>query len=819
MEDKYNYIKVSVRNLVEFILRSGSIDNSQTGMNDPSLMQQGSKLHRKIQKSMGANYSAEVSLSLTTVVVRDGDGSGGSKFEICVEGRADGIIAPDESASSDKSYIKENGKFEERSLYIIDEIKGVMRDVEDITEAVREHLGQAKCYAYMYALQNNLGDIKVRITYCNLESEQTKYFSYKYKFDELREWYESLLSEYAKWAKMRLDWARRRDESIKNVEFPFEYRPGQRDLAAAVYTSIVREKKIYIEAPTGIGKTISTVFPAVKAMGEGLLDKIFYLTAKTITRTSALNTFTLLRQHFLQFKTVVITAKDKVCVIDKPQCNPSACERADGHFDRVNDAVYDMLTGESDISREVILEYAQKYNVCPFEMCLDATMWVDAIICDYNYAFDPDVYLRRFFVNDKKNDYVFLIDEAHNLVDRARGMYSARLTKEDFPDAKKYIKTLRPKLAKSMDACNKIMLGLKRQCDGCEVLEISQTGSLYMALLGLLTEFDRLLHDRVKFEGDDIVLDLFFSVRSFLNVYECLDDDYLIYDEFDDAGNFSIILQCMNPSRRLREYLGKGRCSVFFSATLLPVNYYKEQLASDEQDYAIYVPSPFDSANRLLMVANNVSTKYTRRNDDEYKKMLDYICSFIGGKRGNYLIFFPSYKMMEDIYRMMETYSGDLYDKIILQQAAMSEQEREEFLESFDYAPSDTHIGFCVMGGIFSEGIDLVGDRLIGAVIVGAGLPMVCNERELFRGYFDDANGCGFEYAYLYDGMNKVMQSAGRVIRTKEDRGAVLLLDERFMTSQYTCLFPREWYPYEIVGVEKMKRLLNKFWNVDKEDA
>ncbi len=813
--EKEKQIKVSVRNLVEFIMRSGSIDTSQSGISDPSLMAQGTKIHKKIQNSMGINYSSEVTLCHTSTIEYEGE-----EFEICVDGRADGIIKPDESVSASKSYLKdEDGEFEDRSLYIIDEIKGVVREVDTINKPVREHIGQAKCYAYFYAVDNNLEDIKIRITYCNLENELKRYFTYKYNMDELKEWYKKLLWEYAKWAKMQLDWRRKRDESITKLEFPFEYRQGQRDLVASVYTSIVREKKIYIEAPTGIGKTISTVFPSVKAMGGGLISKIFYLTAKTITRTAAQNTFSILERNGLLIKTVIITAKEKICFLDdKPECNPVACDFADGHFDRINDAVYDMIIHENNITRDVICEYAKKHKVCPYEMSLDASLWTDAIICDYNYAFDPDVCLKRYFVNDKKNDYVFLIDEAHNLVERARSMYSASIVKEDFLKIKGYVKNISEHVTKELAACNKILLTYKRNCEDCEVISMGETGSLYMALLRLVAQLDKLMSYRVNYEGSDEVLDFYFKIRKFLNTYMYIDENYIIYEDYDENDNFNITIQCMNPSVRLKEYLEKGKCAVFFSATLLPVNFYKEQLSAKEDDYAVYVPSPFDKKNRLIMIGRDVSTKYSRRSDREYEKISDYIMEFSTAKMGNYLVFFPSYKMMEDIYNKITFRYPFLIHEIVMQTSDMCEEQREEFLDNFRENPDKTHIGFCVMGGIYSEGIDLTGNRLIGAVIVGTGLPMVCNERELFRGYYDDINGKGFDYAYLFGGMNKVMQSAGRVIRAKDDTGCILLLDERFLTNSYTSLFPREWWPYSAVNVGQMKKMMEKFWNENTGD-
>ena len=813
--EKEKQIKVSVRNLVEFIMRSGSIDTSQSGISDPSLMAQGTKIHKKIQNSMGINYSSEVTLCHTSTIEYEGE-----EFEICVDGRADGIIKPDESVSASKSYLKdEDGEFEDRSLYIIDEIKGVVREVDTINKPVREHIGQAKCYAYFYAVDNNLEDIKIRITYCNLENELKRYFTYKYNMDELKEWYKKLLWEYAKWAKMQLDWRRKRDESITKLEFPFEYRQGQRDLVASVYTSIVREKKIYIEAPTGIGKTISTVFPSVKAMGGGLISKIFYLTAKTITRTAAQNTFSILERNGLLIKTVIITAKEKICFLDdKPECNLVACDFADGHFDRINDAVYDMIIHENNITRDVICEYAKKHKVCPYEMSLDASLWTDAIICDYNYAFDPDVCLKRYFVNDKKNDYVFLIDEAHNLVERARSMYSASIVKEDFLKIKGYVKNISEHVTKELAACNKILLTYKRNCKDCEVISMGETGSLYMALLRLVAQLDKLMSYRVNYEGSDEVLDFYFKIRKFLNTYMYIDENYIIYEDYDENDNFNITIQCMNPSVRLKEYLEKGKCAVFFSATLLPVNFYKEQLSAKEDDYAVYVPSPFDKKNRLIMIGRDVSTKYSRRSDREYEKISDYIMEFSTAKMGNYLVFFPSYKMMEDIYNKITFRYPFLIHEIVMQTSDMCEEQREEFLDNFKENPDKTHIGFCVMGGIYSEGIDLTGNRLIGTVIVGTGLPMVCNERELFREYYDDINGKGFDYAYLFGGMNKVMQSAGRVIRTKDDTGCILLLDERFLTNSYTSLFPREWWPYSAVNVGQMKKMMEKFWNENTGD-
>lgn len=799
-------IKVSVRNLVEFILRSGNIDNTQVMTADTDAMQEGSRIHRKIQKRMGSEYQAEVPLSIT-VPAFDLD----EEYSLCVEGRADGIIHT--SKLNEENNLYEN-------VVIIDEIKAIYMELSFLKEASPVHLAQAMCYAYITAKKENLDSIGVRMSYCNIETEQMKYFEETYTYSYLDKWFKDLTSEFAKWMEWQCTWMQKRNSSIKGVEFPFSYREGQRDLVTGVYKTIIRDKKLFIEAPTGVGKTISTVYPSVKAMGEGYSNKLFYMTAKTITRTAAEDTFRILQDKGMHLKVTTITAKEKFCILEKTECNPGACERAKGHYDRVNNAVYDLITHENAITRELILEYAAKHCVCPFEMCLDVTNWSDAVICDYNYVFDPNVYLRRFFANDTKNDYIFLIDEAHNLVERAREMYSAQLFKQHFLDVKKFVSGYSKKMVKRLEACNSSLLKLKRDCEECEIVE--SIGDLVLQLMRLLTEYEEFLVEWKNFDNRDRCLDLYLQIRHFLNMHELLDENYLIYTDYDDKEGFRVRLQCMNPARNLATCLSKGKSAIFFSATLLPIHYYKDQLSGTEEDYAIYAPSPFEQDKRLLVIGNDVSTKYTRRNQSEYQKIASYIIKLANARVGNYMVFFPSYQLMNEVGRILEEkiLLGELGAQVELQNNSMTEKEKEQFLEDFVEDPDETRIGLCVMGGIFSEGIDLRSNRLIGVVIVGTGLPMVCNERELFRSYYDRYNGNGFDYAYLYNGMNKVLQSAGRVIRTHEDHGVIVLLDERFTNRQYQNLFPREWFPHEVTGHANFPSLVEEFWEkIDKKEG
>lgn len=774
-----------MRNLVEFILREGSIDNRKGAGPDKDAMLMGGRIHRKIQRKMGAEYQAEVSLKIQ---IPCGD------FLLQIEGRADGIIVKNGS----------DGKTE----VTVDEIKGVLRDVSFIENPVNVHLAQAKCYAYIYVLQHEIDEISVQMTYCNLDTEEIRRFLSSYTREELQKWFEDLVRSYEKWARFQIAWEKTRNESISGVEFPFPYRKGQRDVAVAVYRTIQRKKKLFIQAPTGVGKTISTIFPAVKAVGEGLGEKIFYLTAKTITRTVAEQAFQTLRQQGLRMKVITLTAREKICFCEEAACNPEVCPYADGHFDRVNDAVFELITECDEISRRVIEQQAQKHRVCPFELALDTATWVDSVICDYNYVFDPTAHLKRFFSEGAGGEYIFLIDEAHNLVERGREMYSAALYKEDFLELKRNIKLSEPRLARKLDEVNKMFLALKRECETYRVLD--SVSHIALKLMNLLTVMEDYLEEQNDDEKREQVLDLYFQVRSFVNVHDILDDNYVIYSELEENGRFKVKLFCVNPAENLQTYLDYGIGTVFFSATLLPIHYYRKLLSVEKDDYAIYAETSFPDENRLLLQGNDVSTRYTMRGEVMYRRIARYIAEAAVGRKGNYMAFFPSYRMMEDIYDIFLEQADGI--ESVMQMQSMSETQREEFLEQFEYEREKSFVGFCVMGGVFSEGIDLTEDRLIGAVIVGTGLPQVCNDREIIKSYFDAEDGRGFEYAYLYPGMNKVLQSAGRVIRTEKDRGMILLLDERFSRRQYREIFPREWQNCKMCSVNTLKNHMDEFW-------
>ena len=916
-------IITSVRSLVEFILRSGDIDNRKAAALE-NAMQEGGRIHRMLQRRMGADYHAEVTLKYSYHT---------PKYDILVEGRADGIIDGQlakriikevpvcfeeregkrekagrrdkiERAAEAEEVIKVKGEAAKGDIetvietetvsgndvtggtgaeisqdqypdrigdtVVIDEIKGTYADVSRMKAPVMVHLAQAKCYAYIYAKQNSLPFIRVRMTYCNIETEELQYFFRDYRLQDLEKWFEGLMKSYQKWADYEVEWKEKRQQSIRQIDFPFPYREGQKELITYVYQTLYHKRKLFIEAPTGVGKTLSTVFPSVKAVGEGMAEKLFYLTAKTITRTVAEEAFSILRERGLLFKTVILTARDKICFLEEAECNPVACPYAKGHFDRINDAVYDMLTHEVSFTRELIEAYAQKHRVCPFEMCLDMSLFADGVICDYNYVFDPHVYLKRFFAEGAGREYIFLVDEAHNLVDRGREMYSAELRKEDFLELKKEVRIYDKKMGSLLERCNRQLLTYKKECETYKVLE--SIDPFILAVNKLAAQMERFLEDHDDSPVRKAVLEFYFEISHFLLIYDKLDDKYVMYDEMQDDGSFLLKLFCVDPSGNLEECMMRARSSILFSATFLPIQYYKSLLGGEKDDYEVYAASVFSPKKRGLFIGSDITSKYTRRGPGEYFRAASYIKEITAQKKGNYLIFFPSHAFLKQVYEVyLEAFYEEEREICILQETRMGEKEREDFLRKFSRleessgeenfteenlaeeilteeilteknliieeelmgedliraaepvklediqnqsADSRSLLGFCVLGGIFSEGIDLKQDRLIGAVIVGTGLPQVCNEREIIRRYFDKQSENGFDYAYQYPGMNKVLQAAGRVIRTVDDIGIVALLDERFLQRSYQRMFPREWKDYQVTTCNHAAFHVGEFWKL-----
>ena len=779
--------RISVRELVEFILRSGDL-NEKSGGRDLDAMQKGSRLHRKLQRQKGDSYRAEAALKQKTEY---------EDLFIQVEGRADGI-------------------FEKDGLLWIDEIKGILADPEELTEPVPVHKAQAMCYGAICAMQQNLQSVGIQMTYGNLDTEKTVYFREVFTGEQLLKWYQDLLKEYHKWVSFQQEWRQKRNASTLSLEFPFPYRKGQRQMVGIVYHSITEKRQVFIQAPTGVGKTMSTVFPAVRCMGEGKADILFYLTARTVARTVAEEAFAILKRQGLHFKNVTITAKEKMCLCEKMECTPENCPYAKGHFDRVNDAVYVLLKEDITYDREALLAHARKWMVCPFEMTLDLCLWADGVICDYNYVFDPDVCLKRFFGEGTSGNYVFLIDEAHNLVERGREMYSAGLKRRDVLEMRRSVKEKDKKLYRALSRTNSALLELEKETEGC--MELQNPGALPLLLLAVQGEMDRILENPPAEGVSDEFLDFYFSVRSFLNIAELVDENYLVYSEKEEDGKCHVRLFCVNPALNLGKRLEKGSAAVFFSATFFPLRYYHNLLSIRQDDYGIYVESPFQKEKRCILTGLDVSSRYTRRGYEEYRKIARYIAGTVWQRKGNYMVFFPSYQFMEEVFRIYEEEFSVDWVHLICQKQQMTEAEREDFLRQFE-EQGRTLAAFCILGGVFSEGIDLIGEKLIGAIIIGTGFPQISGERELLKKYFDRKGAAGFDYAYRYPGLNKVLQAAGRVIRSDSDTGAILLLDERFRQREYEGLFPEDWKDRKVCRLENLEKLLQEFWQRIDEKA
>jgi Rad3-related DNA helicase len=781
-------IRISVRDLVEHTYRSGDLDSRFVGMGKAIL---GVRLHQKIQglrkdeaEDDGGTYIKEISIS-REISYRD--------LDFIISGRIDGIIESSQGVT-------------------IEEIKTTVRPLEYIDEdTYAVHWAQAKCYACMYAIEHELKAANIQLTYFNSDSGEQKVFTKSLVIEELEEHFVEVLERYYSWAYATHEWSELRDITIKKIEFPYkEYRKNQRKLAVAVYKTITASKRIFIQAPTGTGKTISALFPAIKALAEGNADKIFYLTAKTITRQVALDAIFRMCDKGLRIKAIVLTAKDKICFKEESNCNPEYCEYARGYFDKVNLVLKEVFEKEGIITREILEEYAKRHRVCPFELSLDLSYWMDCIICDYNYVFDPRASLKRFF-SERESNYVLLIDEAHNLVDRAREMFSAELSKRPFLEIKRSMKAIAPQISKAAGRINSALLAMKKKSEDKNCcIEKEELKELYPILGTFISIAEEWLGSNNDCQGHKEVLELYFESISFLRIYEIVDERYTAYVELS-GSDVRLKLFCLDPSKLLGEITGRVKSSVFYSATLTPLYYFKDILGGNEQDYNIRLASPFENSNLSLTIVQNVSTKYINR-ENSLTDVADYIKTVVDGKKGNYLVFFPSYKYMNEVYMIFAAkYPGF---EAIIQQPSMQEDEKENFLGSFQQDSDNVLVGFAVMGGMFSEGIDLMGDRLIGAIIVGVGLPQVCFERDIIMDFFKNKNGRGFEYAYMYPGMNKVMQAAGRVIRSESDRGVVLLIDERFDSRRYTCMFPQEWlHNNRVKSQQELVQILEKFWS------
>ncbi len=775
---------VSVRSLVEFILQAGDLTSG--GFQRRDRAQLGTRGHQRVQRSRPEGYEAEVEIAYEVE---------GSDPPLEIRGRIDGLYV-------------------DKDPVVIEEIKTTTLSLEHVNEEHNPlHWAQAKCYAYMYARQRHVDEVGIHLTYYHLDRGEEKTFERRFTLAELESFFHDLVTPYLDW--FRKVYARQagRDRSIQNLEFPYEdYRPGQREMAVAVYKAIRASDRLYVQSPTGVGKTIASLFPAVKALGQGLAAKIFYLTAKTSGRLVAEKALEDMRQAGLHIRSVTLTAKEKICFCPPVNCDPQVCVFARGYFDKAKKALEEIEHYQS-FTRPVIEEIARQYEICPFEFSLDLALWVDCIICDYNHAFDPRVYLHRFF-DFPTEPYIFLVDEAHNLPDRARAMYSAELEKATVLHLQRTLKSHLPALAKKLGAINKILLEKRKACQA-EGVEALVEQELPETLLKAVREFSQkaedwlVLNQPTEFRRE--LLEFYFLCSNYLRTAEYFDTFYVSYFERQGQGDLKAKLFCLDPAPMLAAPLERSRSTIFFSATLLPMDYFMKLLTGAAEHPMRIFPSPFPVENVSLLIHNGISTKYAQR-ADSYAAIASAIESVCSAHVGNYLVFFPSYAYLSAVLERLKERLTE--SQLLVQDRGMTEAARESFLAQFSAGNQETLIGLAVMGGIFGEGIDLVGERLIGAVVIGVGVPQICLENDLIKEYFDHQNVSGFAYAYQYPGFNRVLQATGRVIRTEADRGIIVLIDERFTHTRYRHLFPAHWRGFQVVQKDsEIKDKLARFWS------
>lgn len=806
-------VRISVRNLIEFIYRQGDIDDRFGSI---TAAHEGTRLHKVIQKELKEECDKHLNQTFVSEMFLSREFKY-ENIELMLEGRADGVIVTyeDEEALEREvmsmELVKERADgVEEGALEIVQdmaeqtvegeskgddeeilstnksikvvEIKTTVKDIMTLEENENFlHWAQGKLYCYILCLEEGVSEIDLDLIYCHRESLHTKTLSKHLTLEELEGFFNELMDKYVRWIILQDKWLAVRDKAVEELNFPFAaYRKGQRELAVNIYRTMKEKKDIYVEAPTGTGKTISTLFPAIKALSMYPNAKLVYLTAKNITKTVAEETLTILRDKGLRMKTLTLTAKDKICFLEERSCNGDDCIYAKGHFDRVNDAMLDLLENHEALTEEIIRSYSEKYQVCPFELSLDLIAWSDLVIGDYNYFFDPKAMIKRLEFDD--TPYIFLIDEAHNLVDRARDMYSASITTEELKLAKEELKYKNKKL---VGIINKVIKAMKeRILEGEEKQVIIEEGpDEILNLLRLLTvEGEAHLKERKDNDKEEAFMNIYFSSLDFIRIGELFSEDFVYYGE-KEGKDYILKLFCLNPSPMIKSCIERNISTVFFSATLSPMGYFKKLLGGSEKSYSIKLPSPFPPENRKLIVKTDVDTRYRYR-EQSYEKVVRYIHETLKENEGNFLVFFPSFEYMENIY---ELYSA-MYsrEEIFVQTSGMSEEERHIFLKRFE--DEDRAVGFAVLGGVFSEGIDLWGDKLKGAIVVGVGLPKVNFERKLIEEYFTNHEEPGFHYAYTFPGMNKVIQAMGRVIRREEDTGTIVLMDKRYAMGIYKNL-------------------------------
>jgi len=812
---KENAINITVRGLVDFLYRGGDID-LRFG-SEFVTAEEGRRTHRSTEDDTNDNYIAEVPLFCEIEY-------GGIKYRL--SGCADGI---------------ERGG--ENTYDTIEEIKTVVRPFFGGAERIPPaHVAQGVIYAYMWCLQSGGESAAVRITYAPKNGGRLRSFVCLFSFSELEARTRGAVALYARWAQYYIAREKSLQSEIKSLRFPYgNIREGQTDFMTAVMRAARLKRRVLIQAPTGTGKTMASLYPAVKAIGAGLVDRIFYMTAKTPARIAAEDASSILLSKSPSLRGITITARERICPhggfsisgLAGVRCNPDACQFAKGHYDRAHAALFELITKtgvKCHLTASVISECAARHKVCPYELSLDASEMCDIIICDYNYVFDPRVYMRRHFDKNEDNAalrYIFLCDEAHNLPDRVREMYSASLS---LTDAETLLSVLPPDADAARAVAVSLVDALRALIPLCsDNVTLDSEGykrgyyispepiqELTLAVKEAHTTAEYYLRRswRSGISDPARIVAALEPIARFVSILRCYDRRHTTFVELS-GDDVACRLICLDASAHLNERFSRATATVLFSATLEPPDYFLRVLGCDGAD-TLELPSPYDPENVCIVAADKISTRLQDR-EASAMSIAEMIYAVAKAKTGNYIVYTPSYNYMTTLldifkhrYPDMETFS---------QSRRMTEEQKENFLAKFTPTPAQTKVGFCVLGGIFSEGVDLPGERLSGVVIVGVGLPQITAEGNLLRDYYEGVCERGHEFAYMFPGMNNVLQAAGRVIRSENDRGVILLIDDRFSQPEYKALFPSHWRNLRYVGdIRALRLILRDFWAGAKDE-
>ncbi len=762
-------IRISVRGLVEFTLHGADIRPAGS-MRD---MQEGMLGHKARQGLLGEGWEAEVPLSLTVPVDEEA--------EMLLTGRMDAFC--------------------DGVVPIIEEIKLWQRKDPPIVP-IEAHEMQAVCYGHMLCEERGIREVIIRVVYVDRRGKVRGEFDTPLTAEECRARFLTVFEPYVRRMRLVRKHRRERDVSLRHLRFPFDsYRPGQREMAVQVYTAVKLGRRLFASMPTGTGKSIAALFPALKALGEGLTNQVYYLTARTTQRQGALEALRRMRQQPLHLWTLTLDAKDKQCPAPT-LCHPDFCPRAKGHFLRDHAAIEEMLLID-DWSPENIRAMADKHNLCPFEFALSLAEIADLTICDYNYALDPAVHIQRIF--DKTADVTLLIDEAHNLLSRVRDMLSGAV---DGGRIRK-LRTLVGKMAGRKHALYKAMTGVLKAIDD---LPIPEDESAEGELTKLPTSFDNACmeladafmeahNDRFPWgEEGEHLRETVTPLLSFIRARKRDTSDYAWL--WQGRKNKVITAFALDVASYFEEVTTMLRGVVCFSATMHPLEDMKMLLGGTEEDACFAMPSPFPKEN-LLIHQSDINTRYRFR-DAACPDIAAAIRAMVEAKSGKYIAFFPSFAYLRQVSEMLDIPHQ-------AQRSGMNDDERRAFLAP--YTPDgEPVLSLCVLGGIFAEGIDLPGDALDGVAIVGVGLPQVNLFQETLRAYYERTLGDGFLYAYMLPGMQKVAQAVGRVIRTENDRGVALLLDDRYRQTAYRRLCPEHW----VIRRGNAQVDIEHFWNQEE---